>query len=257
MLDWYIGKYVPNSNFTYTIGNGTNQIIVNTNTSIFYDSLSWDFGDGTISSSLLPTHSYVTDGTYTIKLTTNKCYLGQPTHVSILEKTVTFCSHTNSVFPNDLLICPNDTATLYTQTADSYQWLDFFGNPIPGEINQSLTTGPGEYSVITTINGCSEQSEPVFIDSYVPIGNEPCNLGIDDHENQNEIILYPNPAENILTIETVNSIDKITVFDILGNKIMPKRVSNSSIDVSSLANGIYFLEISSNNRNIVKKIIKK
>ena len=257
MLDWYIGKYVPNANFTYTIGNGTNQIVVNTNTSTFYDSFSWDFGDGTTSTSLLPSHSYATDGTYTIKLTTNKCYLGQSTLISVLEKTVTFCSHTNTVYPNNLLICPNETATLWTQTADSYQWLDFYGNPIPGETNQSITTGPGEYSVKTTINGCTEQSVTVYIDTYASIENSPCSLGIDDHNKKDEILLFPNPVENILTIESAESIDDIIVFDILGNKIMPTRVSNSSIDVSGLVKGIYFLRLSIDNRKVViKKFIK-
>lgn len=256
MLDWYIGKYVPNSNFTYTIGNGTNQIVINTNTSTLYDSCSWDFGDGATSTSLFPTHSYVADGTYTITLTSTKCYLGQPTLESILEKTVTFCSHTNTVFPNDLLICPNETATLWTQAADSYQWLDHTGNPILGETNQSITTGSGSYSVITTINGCSEQSVPVFINEYVPIGNEPCTLGIDNPDKKDEILLFPNPVENILTIEYAESINEITVFDILGNKMMTTRISNSSIDASNLSNGVYFLAVSSDAKKIIKKFIK-
>jgi hypothetical protein len=44
-----------------------------------------------------------------------------------------------------------------------------------------VTTGSRVYSAKTTINGCSEQSVLVFIDSYVPIGNVPCTFGIDDH----------------------------------------------------------------------------
>ena len=263
MLDWYIGNYVPNANFTYAIDNGTNQIIINTNTSMYQDSYLWNFGDGATSTAILPTHSYASNGTYTITLTTTKCYLGQ-NFQSNFQRTVNFCSHSNTILPDDLVLCNNQIGTLSTQPADAYQWLDPYGNPIPGETNQSIqisgTFANPSYSVLTTINGCTEMSPQVLVTIIhdVGIGIDPCeSLGIDDHNKNDKILLFPNPVENILTIETVESIDGITVFDILGNKIMPTRVSNSSIDVSGLAKGIYFLEISSNDRSIIKKIIKK
>lgn len=243
MLNWYIGKYIPNSNFNFTIGNGYNEVVINSNTSAFYDSLSWDFGDGTTSTSLFPTHSYANDGSYTIKLTTTKCYLGHESLESIYERTVNFCSHTNYIFPNDLLICPEETATLWTQTADSYQWLDYLGNPLPGETNQSLTVGPGEYSVITTNNNCSEIAPTVYIDTYGLIGDTPCNLAIDENSKKDKIRLIPNPVEFIITIESQEIIKDIHVFDMRGNEVPVLRISYTKVDVSNLPYGLYVLKV--------------
>lgn len=259
MPDWYIGKYVPNSNFTYSIGNGVNQVIINTNTSEYKDSYLWDFGDGVTSTTALPTHSYVANGTYTIKLTTNKCYLGQNLQ-SILEKTVAFCSHSNTVFPDNLLLCPNETATIWTQPADAYQWLDYFGNPIIGETNQSLQVLSGSYSVLTTINGCTEMSPQVLVDGYVlgpgdPGG--PCSLNNVDFNTHFKVTISPNPTQNILNIATNQIIRVVSVYDLMGKKINSNQVSNNTIDVSNLSKGLYILKLlSDKNEMKILKFIK-
>lgn len=241
MLTWYIGKYVPNADFIYTIGNGSNEVILNnSNTSVFRDSILWDFGDGTTSTVNNPTHNYATDGTYTIKLTAYKCFLYQNLESSI-EKTVNFCSHTNTIFPNNLILCPNETATIETQIADSYQWFDYFGNPIAGAINQSLVVYSGEYSVQTTINGCSERSPQVVVDGWV--NNPDCDLSTIDIKDPFEIRISPNPAHDIINIDTSETIREILVFDISGKKIAIVKASENSIDVSSLQEGIYIIKV--------------
>lgn len=257
MLDWYIGKYVPNSNFTYVIGNGTNEIVINTNTSEYKDSYLWDFGDGATSTTALPTHSYAAEGTYIIKLTTNKCYLGQNLQ-SIFERTVNFCSHTNTIFPN-LILCPNETGTIWTQQADSYQWLDFFGNPIIGETNQSTQVLSGEYSVLTTINGCVERSPQKFVDGWSSLpGGEPCDLSIIDTIQNFEATIYPNPTHNKLNIKTQEIIKEVFVYDLLGKKVIANQVSTSAIDVSNLTQGIYIVKVvGENDKTFTSKFIKK
>lgn len=69
------------------------------------------------------------------------------------------------------------------------------------------------------------------------------------------ICIYPNPAFNILSVEyksTKNHIESVRIFDLLGN-ILPlndhSSVSFSKeifLEVSSLPQGIYFLEITNN-----------
>ncbi len=258
MPDWYIGKYIPNSNFTYAIGNGTNEIVIYTNTSKYQDSYLWDFGDGLTSTAMLPTHSYVADGTYTVKLTTYKCYLGQNLE-SVFEQTVNFCSHTNTIFPDNLILCPDETGVLWTQPADFYQWLDYLGNPIIGETGQSLQVLPvGAYSVLTTINGCTEMSPQVFVDGYVGIGPEdPCNLGIVDFDKDFNVVIFPNPAQNILNINSEQIIKAVSVYDLTGKKIHINQVENDAINVTNLAKGLYILKILSKNNDVqIIKFIK-
>jgi len=258
MADWYIGKYIPNSSFNYVIGNGFNEVVINSNTSLYEDSLLWDFGDGATSTALQPTHSYATNGSYIIKLTSNKCYLGQNI-TSIYERTVNFCSHTNTITPNYLILCPNIPGTIWTQPADSYQWCDDFGNPIPGATNQSIEVFTGlSYSVLTTINGCTEMSSQITIDGYGGIGESPCNLGNDGFQKPLEIDIFPNPAEHLLNFQSLKKIKKISVIDLLGQEVNINRVSANTVDVSNLAQGIYIIKmISENDTTFSSKFIKK
>jgi hypothetical protein len=260
MQEWYIGKYIPNSNFTYFIGNGTNEIVINTNTSIYQDTYLWDFGDGATSTAALPTHSYATDGTYIIKLTTNKCYLGQNLQ-SVFERTVNFCPHTNTILPDNLILCPDQTGTLWTQPADAYQWLDYLNNPIIGETNQSIQVSPvGSYSVLTTINGCTEMSPQVFVDGYVVIGpgDDPCSLDTIDFDKDFNVTIFPNPTQSILHIDTNQMIKIISVYDLTGKEVTVNQVSNTTVDVSNLAKGFYVLKITSETDNIkTTKFVKE
>jgi len=257
MLDWYIGKYVPNAGFNYMIGNGTNEIIINNNPSHYSDSFIWEFGDGATSTATLPSHSYTADGTYTITLTANKCFLGQNL-TSTFERLVTFCAHTNTIFPNDLLLCPNVSGTIWTQPADSYQWCDSFGVPIPGATNQSLEVFPESYSVLTTINGCTERSPQIFVDGYSDIGSgTPCDLNNIDLD-PSPIIINPNPAQNILNIQTKETIKEVSVYDLLGKKVNTTQVSNNILDVSNLAQGMYILKMTvENDKSFSSKFIKE
>jgi hypothetical protein len=245
LSNWYIGKYVPNSNFTYTIGTGINEVILN-NVITYRDSSIWDFGDGTTTTTTHPTHSYAANGTYTIKLTSSKCFLGQNL-VSTFSRTVNFCNHTPTIFPN-LILCPGKKDTIWTQAADNYQWYDDAGVPIPGATNQwLLALAGGTYTVQTTTNGCAEMSAPMFVDEYV---NEPgCELGINGLTTQAEVKVIPNPAKNIITIQWNTKVKEATFFDMTGRRVDVISVSEDSYDVNGLAKGIYIIKITTQDGN--------
>jgi hypothetical protein len=66
-----------------------------------------------------------------------------------------------------LIQCPNTTDTLWTQTFNSYQWLDSDANPIIGDTNQFFIPPGGHgYSVEASLNGCTERSASVYVDGY-------------------------------------------------------------------------------------------
>ena len=70
--------------------------------------------------------------------------------------------------------------------------------------------------------------------------------------------IYPNPANNKLTIENNNFIiSSIELFDISGKSIVVKRVDEMTtiLDISNLYNGIYFVKVNSNQSSIIKKLI--
>lgn len=73
--------------------------------------------------------------------------------------------------------------------------------------------------------------------------------------------MYPNPSSNEVFINLNNTItDGIyTVYDILGNIVLKNRIANTTlekINVSSLKEGIYFVEIADGSQRAINKFIK-
>jgi hypothetical protein len=83
-------------------------------------------------------------------------------------------------------------------------------------------------------------------------------LGISKFITDYEIKIFPNPIKDYLTIETSsNSKQYYEIINLVGVCVFSSYLNKiSTIDVSFLLNGIYFLKISSEKGNIVKKFIK-
>ncbi|WCM40912.1 T9SS type A sorting domain-containing protein [Flavobacterium sp. CBA20B-1] len=79
------------------------------------------------------------------------------------------------------------------------------------------------------------------------------------YENEININLYPNPTtDKLFWSGKVIIIEKITIYDINGKKIVEQNVSENSINVSHLAYGNYIVKLESNNEiNYHSKFIKK
>ena len=74
-----------------------------------------------------------------------------------------------------------------------------------------------------------------------------------------EINLYPNPvASNFqLEIESGKDIKSVRIFSVNGKEVLSFKESQSSYDVSQLSQGIYFVNIESENNKSIVKLIKK
>ncbi len=171
-------KKPPIAKIQYEIGPGNNEVIFHAINLGFNETYFWDFGDGDTSTSAYSTHSYLSDGTYTVSLTTTNCDL-QGVHTSFADTVIQFCSHTPTIYTSVPWLCNYDT--LWTQTADSYQWFAN-GVPIP-ETNQYLPNysqyNISGFSVMSTINGCSELSQlftqtALWSGYYFDVMGDPC-----------------------------------------------------------------------------------
>jgi hypothetical protein len=79
-------------------------------------------------------------------------------------------------------------------------------------------------------------------------------LSIDDIDFKN-IVVYPNPTTNTLNIRTTLDIT-YTLYDFMG-KLIVENSKERTIDMSSLANGVYFLSIEHHGTRFNKKIVKE
>ncbi|WP_040757132.1 T9SS type A sorting domain-containing protein [Winogradskyella psychrotolerans] len=72
-----------------------------------------------------------------------------------------------------------------------------------------------------------------------------------------ELNIYPNPVSDNLFISKPNSeVLDVVLYDIYGNSVLQQKTIGESVDVSILTEGIYFIEISSENGRRIQKIIK-
>lgn len=173
-------KQAPTSDFSYEIGAGTNEVLLSHKYSPAVEKYAWTFGDGGTSGIAHPSHSYSSNGTYKISLTTSSCDL-QGLHTSTSDTTIQFCSHTPTIYTKDPWVCHVDT--LLTQSADAYQWL-VDGAVVP-ENSQTLVNykkyAGSSYTVLATVSGCTELSRrfsktPDFSGYYFDIKQQtdPC-----------------------------------------------------------------------------------
>jgi hypothetical protein len=81
-------------------------------------------------------------------------------------------------------------------------------------------------------------------------------------EKQSDFIIYPNPAKESIIISTMSNtiIDTIICYDVLGNEVKKIHVNNNtqdiiSMDISSLANGVYSIIIQNGSKQTLKQLV--
>ena len=74
-----------------------------------------------------------------------------------------------------------------------------------------------------------------------------------------DVVVYPNPVSEIINLEFSDFIaDQILIFDLTGKQVLQVDQQQSSINVSSLQNGAYFIKMQSKEGEVlVKNFIKK
>jgi hypothetical protein len=83
-------------------------------------------------------------------------------------------------------------------------------------------------------------------------------LSVSDNELLN-VSMYPNPTASKLNISAASTIKNASIFNVIGKKVMSLNINKNSesIDVSSLASGIYFLKYNVNDKVGTAKFIKQ
>ena len=87
-------------------------------------------------------------------------------------------------------------------------------------------------------------------------------LSIQDIELKSNISVYPNPFTNFIMIDNGNSIvfERVTLINLLSQEVIevnPDEIINNEINVSSLDNGIYLLNMYFENGEVIsQKVVK-
>ena len=92
--------------------------------------------------------------------------------------------------------------------------------------------------------------------SYV-VGDA-CSLGVVDFKALN-INMYPNPVSDVLNISAAEAIQKVTVYNLLGQEVLSQSVNANSVSVgtSSIQSGVYVLTAEIGGKTASSKFVKK
>ena len=138
------------------------------------------------------------------------------------------------------------------QVGASYRWLDCDNNMavIPGEISQNFSPlSNGNYAVEVTSGSCVEISNCINFNT----------LGIKGF-SKDDVEIFPNPVSSKLQVnlKTVEQA-QLSILNIEGKKVMELQLSKhqNEIDVSKIANGVYFLKLDSEGKSGSFKIVKE
>jgi hypothetical protein len=84
-------------------------------------------------------------------------------------------------------------------------------------------------------------------------------LGLSDNDQSTDVIIYPNPASEKLTVtlQKIKTYSKIEIFDITGKNIYVNDIQDRTTEIitKNFSSGIYFLKITQEDFLIMKKII--
>jgi hypothetical protein len=72
-----------------------------------------------------------------------------------------------------------------------------------------------------------------------------------------KVVLFPNPAENILSISSGQKIIAIHLFNTSGGEIRIARVDDKTWDISDLPSGLYIADIRTAKGSVKQKLIKR
>ena len=117
----------------------------------------------------------------------------------------------------------------------------------------SLFQSGGQYYISGTGNNMSLViSTPIF-NNYV-FGNSQLNSSNFDLKQTK---IYPNPANSKLFVDSENIlIDKIEIFNSLGETVKTINAGFEVINISDFASGIYLMKLYSEDKTVSKKFIK-
>uniref|UniRef100_UPI003F6A171D T9SS type A sorting domain-containing protein n=1 Tax=Polaribacter sp. TaxID=1920175 RepID=UPI003F6A171D len=76
-----------------------------------------------------------------------------------------------------------------------------------------------------------------------------------EENSTTDFSIYPNPVNNILNVSANAKVESLRLYNITG-KLIKSNTNSNSINVSELSKGMYILEVISDARKEVKRVIK-
>lgn len=116
-----------------------------------------------------------------------------------------------------------------------------------------LSAYDGSDNLIVAFVNIGGYGQALYLDNILVESSE--TLTVIDETINNELLVYPNPTSNKLTIKTSYDIDKVELYNILGKKVLES--TNLELNLNPLSDGVYILQIYSGENKLIKRIVKQ
>ena len=187
---------------------------------------------------------------------------------------------------NDIVVCPTVTGLYYTQEvpwADHAYEFTFHWNDsadvyeihienlnTPGLVFNATTTSTSYFFDATGHSGewiaavravCNDSVWGEWSDTVM--FTTPLCIGIDAMTEDARVTIYPNPANGpaTLTLNSISGTAEVSVVDLNGRTVMTRTIegntATSTLPLKGLAAGTYFVRVSAQGLNTVRKLIVK
>lgn len=150
-------------------------------------------------------------------------------------------------------VCTGSSVTLNASGAQSYQWMSSSNGGFIGSPAVAYPTVSDTWTLVgTDANGCEDEAYVAFVAGSCTGEEELIGSPIG-------LQVYPNPVHDRLNVilseaETIQAI----LTDVSGRVLLSETLNSqaANLELGDLANGVYYLSLSSSNRHAVVKVVK-
>ena len=144
-------------------------------------------------------------------------------------------------------------------TASGWQTLEFnFANQATGTAALNLAYAFNKASIFFNFGttGATAGEKTYYFDD-MKFGAK--NLSVANFKANSSVRMYPNPVSNVLTIEANSTIEKVSIYSVLGQEILVKNPKSNSatIQTNELSKGVYIVRTNVDGKVITTKIVKE
>lgn len=172
-----------------------------------------------------------------------------------------------SKFDISTLVPLHGSHEFFTRIKDNK--VEFIFENISLDFNDATNDGYVAFKIKTlpslTVGDTFSNDANIYFDYNFPITTNDYETTIQnllsnqDFAFENEFILYPNPAKDILNISTKNQteIQSVEIYNIVGQVVIAIPNSTTAIDVSNLETGTYFVKVNTEKGSTTTKFVKE
>lgn len=133
----------------------------------------------------------------------------------------------------------DDVVIFKIDSTGQIKWLKNIFNP-GADIGYEIK--PSAFGGYLVTGLYAKNNNNYFLTRSDTIGNT--SAGINDFENKSDVVFYPNPASNEITVQASNPLGNIYIYNTLGELVWQSQTKKlqKQLDISILPPGIYILE---------------